>query len=96
MKARKRNVENQNCSFCAGQREVVEHFIVEYGKYESHRKDLINVLVSVIREEEWNRRMNEDDSGISTALSLYETNAHERIMEAMKWFLMKSSEMRQG
>ena len=46
MKARKRNVEDQNCSFCAGQRETVEHFIVECGKYESHRKDFINASVS--------------------------------------------------
>ena len=60
-------------------------------KYEGHRKDLINVIVSVIGEEEWNKRLNEEDGGISTALGLYETNAHDRIIiEAMKWFLMKS------
>ena len=94
VKARKRN-EDQNCSFCAGQRETVEHLIVECVKYEGYRKDLINVIVSVIGEEEWNRRLNEDDGGISTALGLYETNAHEKIIEAMKWFLKKSWEMRQ-
>ena len=51
--------------------------------------------VSVIGEQEWNRKLNEDNGGNSTALCLYETNAHERIIEAMKWFLMKSCEMRQ-
>ena len=51
--------------------------------------------MSVIGEEEWNRRLDEDDGGIFTALGLYENNTHKKIIVAMKTFLVKAWETRQ-
>ena len=45
---RKKYEQDQNCSFCVGQRETVEYIIVECGKYEDHREGLIKVISSVI------------------------------------------------
>ena len=84
VKARKRDEQDQNCNF-----------IVECKKYEDHRKGLIQVIMSVIGEEEWNRRLDKDNGGICTALGLYENNTHEKIIEAMKKFLVKVWETRQ-
>ena len=59
------------CGFCVGERETVEHMIVECRGYEEERRQLQEKIIDVIDEEEWCRRLEEEDGGISTALGLY-------------------------
>ncbi|KAG0722788.1 hypothetical protein GWK47_043887 [Chionoecetes opilio] len=53
---RNRELENQNCSCRVGEKETVEHVIVECNKYRSQREKLIASIVIVLGREEWDRR----------------------------------------
>ena len=95
VQARNRDQLDQNCSFCRGQRETIEHFLVECHKYEEQRSKLIKSITAVIGEEEWHRRIEEEDIGISTVLGLYDgKEISEKIIENTKVFLIQSWEKR--
>ena len=86
-----RDDQDQDCTFCTGERETIEHFIVECRKYEEERHRLISSVVEVIGEEEWNRRVEEEEGGITTILGLYRDKEEaKKIVPCVKTFLVKS------
>ena len=96
VKARSRDEQDQDCSFCRGERETVEHFIVECRRYEQQRATLLEAVVGIIGESEWEVRREEGDRGILTVLGLYGSKGErERIIKEMKKFLMQAWEIRQ-
>ena len=53
--------------------ETVEHFLVECTRYEEERGKLITSIKTVIGEQEWLRRIEEEeDGGVLTVLGLYQ------------------------
>ena len=96
VKARSRDEQDQDCSFCRGERETVEHFIVECRRYEQQRATLLEAVVGIIGESEWEVRREEGDRGILTVLGLYGSKGErDRIIKEMKKFLMQAWEIRQ-
>ena len=88
---RKRDEAEQGCRHCGEEKETIEHFIVECDKYEEERQELIDSIKEEIGEEEWDRRLwEEEEGGIVTALGLYEkSQTNESIIKHMKAFLNK-------
>ena len=63
VKARNREELDQSCSSCTGVRETVEHFLVECTRHEEERGKLIRCIKTVIGEQEWLRRIEEEEDG---------------------------------
>ena len=40
VKARNRDEQEQDCNSCRGERETIEHFLVECGRYEEEREEV--------------------------------------------------------
>ena len=97
LNGRNRNVQEQSCSLCVGVKETVEHMMVECSRYEEERRILIGEITEIIGEEEWNKRLDEEDGGITTVLGLYSSNNREsdEVVKCTKKFLQKSVEKRQ-
>ena len=88
---RNREEQEQGCSVCVGVKETVEHMIVECDRYRDQRTQLIQEVTGIIGEEEWSRRIDEEDGGITTVLGLYDKKEEvKKIVESMKKFLVKS------
>ena len=88
---RNREEQQQECSVCVGVKETVEHMIAECDMYEEYREQLIQKVTQVIGEEEWFRRINEEDGGITTVLGLYgDKEEAKKIVEIMKVYLVQS------
>ena len=68
VKARNREVLDQSCR---GERETVEHFLVECAKYKKERDRLIGSITVIIGEDEWNRRLEQEDGEVLTVNGLY-------------------------
>ena len=85
VKGRNRDEQDKNCSLCIGEKETIEHLIVECSKYEEQRRRLVGSVISVIGAEEWQRRLDEKDGGICTVLGLYGGKEEtEKITEFVK------------
>ena len=56
-----------------GVKETVEHLIVECNRYDEERRILVAEVKEIIGEGEWNKRLQEEDRGITTVLGLYST-----------------------
>ena len=67
---RKRNEEEQNCKFC-NEKETIEHLIVECSEYDDLRETLIRNVTRIIGNQEWRKRLEEEDGGVCTVLGLY-------------------------
>ena len=93
--ARNRDGGDQRCNCRTGEIETVEHLIVECSKYEDQREILIRLVESVIGQQEWSRRVSEEDLAICTVLGLYgEKESRNRIIEFTKVFLTQCWERR--
>ena len=87
---RKREEQEQSCSFCVGVKETIEHLIVECDGYEGERKQLKEKVIAIIGEEEWYRRLEEGDGGITTVLGLYgDIKESDKIVKCTKKFLVQ-------
>ena len=88
---RNKEEQQQECSACVGVKETVEHLIVECNLYEEERTQLIQKVIGVIGEDEWHRRIDEEDGGITTVLGLYgDKEEAKKLIEIMKVFLVQS------
>ena len=88
--------QDKNCSFCVGEKETIEHLIVECDKYNEQRRRLIDAVITVIGKEEWERRQGEEDGGICTVLGLYGGKEEtEKLAEPAKTFLVQCWNIRQ-
>ena len=94
VKARDREERDQGCSSCRDVRETVEHFLVECVRYEREREMLIGSVKAMIGEQEWYRRLGEEeDSGALTVLGLYQgerERQREAIVKVTKEFLVQA------
>lgn len=94
VKARNRDEQDQDCSSCRGVRETIEHFLVECDRYEEEREGLIGSVKAAIGEQEWRRRLEEEeDGGVLTVLGLYQGERErekEEIIQVTKEFLVKA------
>ena len=95
---RRRDGQDQSCNECEGVKETVEHVIVECERYEEERRQLVTDIINIIGEEEWTRRLEEEDGAITTALGLYEDSRKEtdRLIKCTKKFLLQIWEKRQS
>lgn len=91
LNGRNRDVQEQSCSLCVRVKETVEHMMVECVRYEEERRILIAEITETIGEEEWNKRLDEEDGGITTVLGLYSGNSKEtdKVVKCTKKFLQK-------
>ena len=71
IKGRNRDGQDQNCHYCPGERETIEHLIVACRGYEAERQRLITSVANYIGQEEWANRLGEEDGGVSTILGLH-------------------------
>ena len=63
--------------------------------YEEERGRLVRAIMAEIGEEEWSRRIEEEDQGISTALGLYgDKEESDKVIENTKLFLTQAWEKR--
>ena len=94
VKARNRDELDQSCSSCRGVRETIEHFLVECDKYEEERGKLIGSVKAVVGEQEWRRRLDEEeDGGVLTVLGLYQGEGkreRESVIGITKEFLVQA------
>ena len=86
---RNREGEDPRCRSCRmGVEETVEHVIVECSSYENHRARLMTAIKAAIGEEEWVRRVEEEDAALCTVLGLYGNRQEtESIVSHTKRFL---------
>ena len=100
VKARNRDEREQDCNSCRGGRETIAHFLVECVRYEEEREGLMGSVKAVIGEQEWRRRLEEEeDGGALTVLGLYQgerEREREEIVQMTKEFLVKTWRKRIG
>ena len=66
-------------------------------RYEEERERLIGYVITTIGEQEWSRRLEEEDGGALTVLGLYQGESERernRLIGAVKEFLVKAWEKR--
>lgn len=97
VKGRNRDITDRECKFCIGERETIEHIIVECKKYDEERKVLIEKVEGIIGKEEWQKRKGNAYGGICTVLGLWKEGGEEakKIIKHTKIFLAKCWEKRQ-
>ena len=96
VKGRNREGEDQRCNSCRTEEiESIEHLIVECRGYEEQRERLIAAVVEVIGEEEWARRLEEEEAALCTVLGLYgDRQETKRLVGHTKVFLTQCWERR--
>ena len=60
------------------------------------RRQLVEGITEIIGEEEWSKRLDEVDGGITTVLRLYGDKETERVVKWTKKFLLQSWERRKS
>ena len=94
LNGRNRDEQEQSCGLYERVKETVEHMVVVCDRYEEERRQLVEGITEIIGEEEWSKRLDEVDGGITTVLGLYGDKETERVVKCTKQFLLQSWERR--
>lgn len=87
----------QEWDFCTGERETVEHYVVESRRFEGQRSKLIEAVIGIIGRQAWETGLREEDAGILKVMGLWGSREEkEHWAKATKAFLVETWEVCRG